>query len=247
MAATLSGSTALVTGATSGIGREIALQLARRGVQVVVHGRSADRGAETVNDIKKAGGEARFVAADLNDADDVRRLAAEAGPVDLLINNAGIYRFGGTVETDDKAFDEHVNVNLRAPYILVQQLAPAMATRGHGAVVNLSTVAASTPAREAGIYGATKAGLEQLTRVWADEFGRSGVRVNALAPGPTETPGTAVTPGLVEGLGEATTTLGRAAEAREIASAVVFLASPEASYINGEILHATGGQRALAP
>lgn len=174
MAATLAVSTALVTGATSGIGREIALQLAERGAEVVVHGRSAERGAKTVQDIENSGGKACFVAADLNDADDVRRLAAEAGPVDILINNAGIYKFGGTTDTNDATFDEHVNINLRAPYILVQQLVPAMIARGKGAVVNVSTVAASVPARGAGIYGATKAGLEQLTRVWADEFGRTG-------------------------------------------------------------------------
>ena len=245
MARTLAGSTALVTGATSGIGREIALQLAERGAEVVVHGRSAERGAKTVRDIENAGGKARFVAADLNTADDVRRLAAEAGPVDILINNAGIYKFGGTAETDDATFDEQVNINLRAPYILVQQMAPAMAARGGGAVVNLSTLAASVPAQGAGIYGATKAGLEQLTRVWADEFGASGVRVNALAAGPTDTPGTAVTPGLVEGLG-ATTALRRAAVASEIASAAVFLGSPEASYVNGAVLHATGGQLAIS-
>ncbi|MDM4139995.1 MULTISPECIES: SDR family oxidoreductase [Mycobacterium] len=246
MATSLAGSTALVTGATSGIGRQIALQLAERGAEVVVQGRDAERGAKTVSDIENAGGKARFVAADLNDAHDVRRLATEAGPVDILINNAGIYEFGLTADTDDATFDEHVNVNLRAPYILVQQLVPAMAARGHGAVVNLSTVAASIPARAAGIYGATKAGLEQLTRVWADEFGQAGVRVNAVAAGPTHTPGAATIPGMVEGLGASATALGRPAAADEIASAVVFLSSPEASYVNGAVLHATGGQRAIA-
>ena len=246
MATTFAGSSALVTGATSGIGREIALQLARGGAEVVVHGRSAERGAKVVNEIENAGGKARFIAADLNDGDDVRRLAAEAGSVDILINNAGIYEFGATSDTDDATFDEHVNVNLRAPYILVQELVPGMVSRGKGVVVNVSTVAASVPARGAGIYGATKAGLDQLTRVWADEFGQSGVRVNGLAAGPTETPGTAVTPGLAQGLGQSATTLGRAAEASEIASAVVFLSSTDASYVNGAILQAGGGQRAIA-
>lgn len=244
MATSLAGSTALVTGATSGIGREIALQLARRGAEVVVQGRNAERGAKTVRDIENAGGTARFVAADLNVADEVRRLATEAGPVDILVNNAGIYEFGPTADTDDATFDEHVNVNLHAPYILVQKLVPAMAARGHGAVVNVSTLAASFATRGAGIYGATKAGLEQLTRVWADEFGESGVRVNAVAAGPTETPGAAALAGALETIA-AITALKRVADASEIASAVVFLASPEASYVNGAVLHATGGQQAI--
>jgi NAD(P)-dependent dehydrogenase (short-subunit alcohol dehydrogenase family) len=241
---TFEGSTALVTGATAGIGRAVALQLAELGAEVVVHGRSAERGTKVVQEIQNAGGKARFVAADLSNADDVRRLAVEAGPVDILINNAGVYKFGATADTDDAFFDEHVNINLRAPYILVQQLAPGMAQRGRGVVVNSSTVAAAIPARTAGIYGATKAGVELLTRVWADEFGRSGVRVNAVQPGPAETPGTAATPGLADGFA-AYTALGRVAAADEIANAITFLASPAASYVNGAILQVTGGQLAV--
>lgn len=243
MATTLEGSTALVTGATSGIGRAVALQLAALGADVVVHGRDAERGAKVVQEIQNAAGKARFVAADLSDADDVRRLAAEAGAVDILINNAGVYRFAATADTDDAFFDEHVSINLRAPYILVQQLVPGMAERGKGVVVNMSTVAADVPARTAGVYGATKAGIELLTRVWADEFGRSGVRVNAVQAGPAETPGTAATPGLADGFA-AYTALGRVAAADEIANAITFLASPAASYVNGAILQATGGQLA---
>jgi NAD(P)-dependent dehydrogenase (short-subunit alcohol dehydrogenase family) len=243
---TLRGSTALVTGATAGIGRVVALQLAGLGAEVIVQGRDAERGAKTVQDIQNAGGTARFIAADLSDPDDVRRLTAEAGPVDILINNAGVYKFAATADTDDAFFDEHVNLNLRAPYILVGQLVPGMAERGKGVVVNVSTVAAAIPARTGGIYGATKAGIELLTKVWADEFGRSGVRVNAVQAGPTETPGTAVTPGVTDRLGELTA-LGRSASAEEIANAIVFLASPAASYISGAILAATGGQVAIAP
>jgi len=244
MAATLGGSTALVTGATAGIGRAVALQLAALGATVVVHGRNAERGTKVVQEIENSGGKARFVAADLADADDVRRLAAAAGPVDILINNAGVYKFGATADTDDAFFDEHININLRAPYILVQQLVPRMAERGHGAVVNLSTVAAAVPARTGGIYGASKAGVELLTRVWADEFGRSGVRVNAVQPGPAETPGTDATPGLADSFA-AYTALGRPAAADEIANAITFLASPAASYINGAVLQVTGGQLAI--
>jgi NAD(P)-dependent dehydrogenase (short-subunit alcohol dehydrogenase family) len=244
MTTTLEGSTALVTGATSGIGRAVARQLAQQGAEVIVHGRSAQRGAEVVQEIQNAGGKARFVAADLGDADDVRRLATEAGPVDILINNAGIYQFGTTVDTDDAFFDEHININLRAPYILVQKLVPGMAERGHGVVVNLSTVAAAIPSRTGGIYGASKAGVELLTRVWADEFGRSGVRVNAVQPGPVETPGTDATPGLADGFA-AYTAMGRVAAPEEIANAITFLASPAASYVNGAILQVTGGQLAI--
>lgn len=245
MAETLAGATALVTGATSGIGYAIARELAARGAEIVVHGRSAERGAKTVRDIENAGGTARFVAADLNDADDVRRLASEAGPVDILINNAGIYEFGATTETDDATFDEHFNINVRAPYILVQQLVPGMVERGGGTVVNISTVVASVAGAGAGIYGASKAAVEQLTRVWADEFGGTGVRVNAVAVGPTDTPGVAVVPGLLQSVA-ASTTLGRPADPAEIAKAAAFLASPDASYVNGAVLHATGGQRSIA-
>jgi NAD(P)-dependent dehydrogenase (short-subunit alcohol dehydrogenase family) len=247
MTNTLTDSTALVTGATAGIGYAIALQLASEGAEVIVHGRNPERGAKTVRDIENAGGKARFVAADVSDANDVRRLADEAGDVDILVNNAGIYRFGPTFETTDADFDDHINTNLKAPYILVQKLVPGMVQRGHGTVINVTTVAASTPTAGAGIYGASKAALELLTKLWADEFGASGVRVNAAAPGPTQTLGTeAFDSDLIGGLGR-TTALGRTAEADEIASAVTFLASPGASYVNGAILTIGGGAQAIKP
>jgi NAD(P)-dependent dehydrogenase (short-subunit alcohol dehydrogenase family) len=241
----LRGSTALVTGATAGIGYAIAMQLANEGAEVIVHGRNPERGAKTVRDIENVGGKARFIAADVSDANDVRRLAAEAGEVDILINNAGIYRFAPTVDTTDADFDDQINTNLRAPYILVQKLVPGMVERGHGTVINVTTVAASAPAAGAGIYGASKAALELLTKLWADEFGSLGVRVNAAAPGPTQTPGTAdMSTGMVEAIGR-TTALGRTADADEIANAVTFLASPAASYVNGAVLTIGGGAQSI--
>jgi NAD(P)-dependent dehydrogenase (short-subunit alcohol dehydrogenase family) len=243
---TFEGSTALVTGATAGIGYAIALELARQGAEVVVHGRNAERGVKAVQQIENAGGRACFVAADLSDADDVRRLAAEAGEVDILVNNAGIYEFASTFETDDADFDSHFDTNLRAPYILVQKLVPGMIERGHGSVVNISTIAATTPSADAGIYGASKAALDLLTKLWADEFGAAGIRVNAIAPGPIETEGTADIADIVDGLGR-TRALQRIGEPDEIAQAVAFIASPAASYINGVVLPVDGGARAIRP
>jgi NAD(P)-dependent dehydrogenase (short-subunit alcohol dehydrogenase family) len=243
---TFEGSTALVTGATAGIGYAIALELARQGAEVVVHGRNAERGVKAVQQIENKGGRARFVAADLSDADDVRRLAAEAGEVDILVNNAGIYEFASTFETDDADFDSHFDTNLRAPYILVQKLVPGMIERGHGSVVNISTIAATTPSADAGIYGASKAALDLLTKLWADEFGAAGIRVNAIAPGPIETEGTADIADIVDGLGR-TRALQRIGEPDEIAQAVAFIASPAASYINGVVLPVDGGARAIRP
>ena len=243
---TFEGSTALVTGATAGIGYEIALELARQGAEVVVHGRNAERGAKAVQQIENTGGRARFVAADLSDAEDVRRLADESGQVDILVNNAGIYEFATTFETDDSDFDAHFDTNLRAPYILVQKLVPGMVERGHGSVVNISSVVASTPSADAGLYGASKAALDLLTKLWADEFGAAGVRVNAIAPGPTETEGTSGFADVIEGLGR-TRALQRIGQPDEIARAVAFIASPAASYINGVVLPVDGGALAIRP
>src|ERR1700730_7516825 len=131
----LEGQRALVTGATSGIGRAVALQLARDGSEVVVHGRDAARGAETGTESAPAGGKASFVAADLGDAADVQRLARQVGDVDILINNAGIALFGPTAEFDVSAFDKMFASNVRAPFFLVAAFDPGMAARGNGSIV----------------------------------------------------------------------------------------------------------------
>lgn len=188
----LAGQTALVTGATAGIGRATALALAARGADLIVHGRDERRAADALRRLADLGAKARFEPADLSDPAQVNALAERAGRVDILINNAGIFHFARTADTTPAAFDAHIAVNLRAPYLLVQALAPGMAARGHGAVVNVSSGAARTPGLGSGVYGATKAALESLTRVWAAEYGPAGVRVNAVASGPTRTEGTAV-------------------------------------------------------
>jgi NAD(P)-dependent dehydrogenase (short-subunit alcohol dehydrogenase family) len=240
---TLERQRALVTGATSGIGRAVALQLARDGAEVLVHGRDPGRGAQTVKEITDAGGKASFVAADLGNAADARRLANDVGDVDILINNAGISVFGPTAEFDVSAFDKMFASNVRAPFILVAALAPKMAARGRGSIVSLSSMAGGVGLVGGAAYGATKASVEAMTRAWAAEYSASGVRVNAIAPGPVYTP-TPSGPEFITALGE-TTPMRRASQPEEIAEVISFLASPRASYITGTTVAADGGRRAV--
>jgi NAD(P)-dependent dehydrogenase (short-subunit alcohol dehydrogenase family) len=239
----LTGQRALVTGATSGIGRAVALQLARDGAEVVVHGRDAARGAETVKEITESGGKASFVAADLGDPADVQRLAGEVGDVDILVNNAGLAVFAPTGELDVATFDKMFASNVRAPFFLVAALAPGMVARGHGSIVSVSSMAGGVGLMGGAAYGATKASLEAMTRAWAAEYGASGVRVNAIAPGPVYTPSPSG-PEFITALGE-TTPMGRASQPEEIAEVVSFLASPRASYVTGTTVAADGGRRAI--
>jgi NAD(P)-dependent dehydrogenase (short-subunit alcohol dehydrogenase family) len=239
----LEGQRALVTGATSGIGRAVALQLAREGAEVLVHGRDTARGAETVAEITAAGGRASFVAADLGDVADVQWLASEVGDVDILVNNAGISLFAPTAEFDVSAFDKMFASNVRAPFLLVAAFAPGMAARGHGSIVSLSSMAGGVGLVGGAAYGATKASLEAMTRAWAAEYSASGVRVNAIAPGPVYTPSPSG-PEFIAALGK-TTPMQRAAQAEEIAEVIAFLASPRASYITGTTVAVDGGRRAV--
>ncbi|MGV9340332.1 SDR family NAD(P)-dependent oxidoreductase [Streptomyces sp. NPDC003688] len=246
----LRGSTALVTGATSGIGRAVAQRLAERGARVVLHGRDQARGEAVVKEITGLGGTARFVGADLADAEDTLRLAAEAGAVDILVNNAGVYDLAPTARTDAAAFDRHIAVNTRAPFLLVGALAPAMAQRGRGAIITIGSSAARNTAPIGAAYAASKAGVEILTRYWATEFGGSGVRVNTVSPGPVRTEGiSAVFGGAPDALDalDRINARGRAGEPEEIADVVAFLAGPESSYVNGAILYADGGEVSVFP
>jgi NAD(P)-dependent dehydrogenase (short-subunit alcohol dehydrogenase family) len=235
---------ALVTGATSGIGRAIALQLAREGADVIVHGRDAQRGAKVVQEIRSTDGKARFVAADLGDAADVRRLAADVGALDILVNNAGLALFGPTGELDVDQFDALFVSNVRAPFILVGALAPGMASRGKGSIVSIGSMAGQLGLAGAAAYGATKAALSSMTRAWAAEFSGSGVRVNLVAAGPVHTLGALPVEDLIRHLGS-TTAMKRPASPEEIAEVVSFLASPRASYVTGAIVAVDGGRTAI--
>ncbi|HEY2543384.1 MAG TPA: SDR family NAD(P)-dependent oxidoreductase [Gaiellaceae bacterium] len=240
----LAGKRALVTGGTSGIGRATAEALAREGANVLISGRSDARGAEVVAAIEEAGGEAEFVRADLEKVDDVRALAERAADVDVLVNNAGVFPAGLTHEISEESFDEAFAVNVKAPFLLTAAIAPRMAERGSGSIVNVTTMVAEFGMAGLSAYGASKAAAALLTKAWAAEYGPSGVRVNAVSPGPTSTPGTDA---MGDGFAAIVSTipLGRAAAPEEIAATIVFLASERASYLNGAVIPVDGGRVAV--
>ncbi len=246
---TTGSSTALITGGTSGIARAAANKLAQLGIHVLVVGRNVERGEKTAAEIHAAGGKADFIASDLRDASSAREVARKAvelgnGHVDILINSAGMFPFGPTHETTEAVFESVYSLNVKAPYFLVAELAPLMAKRGKGAIVNVSTMVADYGVSGMSLYGSSKAAVNLLTKAWAAEYGPSGVRVNAVSPEPTRTEGT-------DAMGEALEQLaaqapaGRPATADEIAEAIVFLATDRSSFIHGAKLAVDGGRTAI--
>jgi len=242
----LTGRTAVVTGSTSGIGAAIAATLAEHGAHVVVSGRDVDRGAKVVTQIHEASGKADFLPADLcGSYGDLRAFAAGAietlgGQVDILVTNAGIYPVTPTADLPDADLDAMLAINIRAPHVLVGALAPAMAARGSGAIVTIGSWMAAVGSPFGAMYTATKAADEQLTRSWAAEFGPSGVRVNALAPGATLTPGNEVARAILDAM-TAKTPAGVVVQPRDIADGVLYLVSDAARMVHGTTLYVDGG------
>ncbi|TQS45345.1 SDR family NAD(P)-dependent oxidoreductase [Cryptosporangium phraense] len=239
----LTGKSALVTGSTTGIGRATALALAARGASVVVTGRNASRGVDVVEKIRAGGGTARFVAADLTNQEDVLRLAREAGDVDVLVNNAAVASFGPSHTITVEQYDAMLEGNLRAVYLLTATLAPKMAERGGGSVINVSSGAAKIGDDNNAVYAATKGAVDALTRAWAAEYGPAGVRVNAVAPGPVST-------GVpIEWLDRyiPLIPLRRVAQPEDVSEVIAFLAGPGGSYVNGATIPVDGGLTAVEP
>lgn len=243
----LEGRSALVTGSTGGLGVAIAQALAHAGAFVVVSGRNERRGDDVVAAIRASGGGAAFVTADLaGGASATRDLAERAtraagGRVDVLVNNAAtLLRPTPTAEIPESELRDTFGVNVFAPFLLTGCLASAMVERGHGAIVNIGSISGLRGSAGSALYSAHKAAIHSFTKSWANEYGPSGVRVNAVAPGPVSTPrqiefAEHVAPLL------ARVPSRRASTPEEVAAAVVFLASDDAANVHGAILTIDGG------
>ncbi|MGS0893788.1 SDR family NAD(P)-dependent oxidoreductase [Burkholderia stagnalis] len=245
---TLTGKTALVTGASRGIGRASALALAKAGAQVLVHYSSGMQEADAVvAEIRQAGGKSDKIAADLREADGPRLLARQTRAIvgdrlDILVANAGISGAATIEDTTVEQFDNLFAVNVRAPFFLVQQLLPVMCKGS--SIVLLSSLAAHAALGTLSAYAATKGAIDTLVRHFAAALGERGIRVNAVAPGvvPTDMSGFAKTDaGRNVALGMQA--LKRMAEPGDIGAVVAFLASDAARWITGDILHVDGGSK----
>ena len=250
----LAGKVALVTGGSRGIGRAACLRLAASGAAVAVNYRArADAAREVVDAIEAAGGRAVAVEADVADRDAVRRMLQQAteklGPVDVLVNNAGLLRSGSLLQYDDADLDAMWGTNVKGVLHATAAVAPAMIERGWGRVINVASAAGiGTALPGTTLYAATKAAVHVLTKRLAFELGRHGITVNAVVPGYTRTE---MTMGgrseedarrVVEML-DSRSMIGRGvAEADEIAAVIEFLASPETAFMTGQLLLADGGR-----
>ncbi len=247
----LSDRTALITGATAGLGAAIARTLATQGAHVIINGRNASRGSAVVEAITTSGGRATFVDGDLGAGTDAiagiaeRATKAADGHLDILVNNAATLLMPTpTADIGERELTDAFAVNVFAPFLLTGLIAPQMARSGRGAIVNVGSISGLRGSAGSAVYSATKAVLHSFTQSWADEYGPSGVRVNAVAPGPI---GTERALEFADSVGPMLARIPsrRMSTPEEVAAAVVFLSSDDSANIHGTILSVDGGWAAV--
>lgn len=237
--------TAIITGASRGIGAAVAERLAKDGLAVVInHSGSTDTAQALVSKIESAGGTASAVKADVSDPAAVKALfdAAEQtyGGVDVLVNNAGIMKLAPLAQADDALFDQHVAVNLKGVFNCLREAGQRL--RDGGRVVSFSSSVVGLYQPTYGVYAATKAGVEAMTHIFAKEVRGRQISVNAIAPGPTDTPlfTEGKTKEQIEGIAKMSP-FERLGEPVDIANAISFLVGPDGAWVNGQVLRANGG------
>lgn len=242
----LSGKVAIVTGASKGIGAGIALAMGREGAAVAVNYSSSEPAARKVTgEILAAGGKAAAIRGDVSNADDVAHLFAETkrvlGSPNILVNNAGVFKFGPFVETTEDTFRWHYDINVLGPVLTTLEAIRYFGDSG-GSIINISSIVGSHARAMAAIYSSTKGAVDSLTRGLALELGGKNIRVNAIAPGHTATEGTStVFAGEVAPRLAKESAFNRLGQVEDVAPLAVFLASDEATWVTGEIIRAGGG------
>jgi 3-oxoacyl-[acyl-carrier protein] reductase len=246
----LDGKVAIVTGASKGIGASIAANLAAAGAAVVVNYASSREGADrVVANIRQGGGRAIAVQGDMSKSADVKRIFDESkkafGRLDVLVNNAGVYKFDPIEQVSEDEFHREFGTNVLGPILTIREAVKHFGPDG-GSVINISSVASLAAMPTAAIYSATKAAVDSLTRVLASELGPRNIRVNAIAPGGVDTEGVqsaGVKGSDFEKAMVAQTPLGRFGQPEDIARVAVFLASDQSRWLTGERITASGGYR----
>jgi NAD(P)-dependent dehydrogenase (short-subunit alcohol dehydrogenase family) len=239
---------ALVTGAASGIGRAIALGLAREGADVILHDRAGESLAEAQRQVEQLGHRVQTAVVDVTDRESVRAAVARSlqhGAIDVLVNCAGINQVQDPLQVQDDDWDRVLDVNLTGTWTYCQEVGRAMTGRGRGSIVNIASLSGVLASYRRTPYVTSKGAVISLTKSLALDFGERGVRVNAVAPGAIEDSGMAqLSGGLGADAAIAMTPLRRRGTASDVADAVVFLASSEADFVTGNVLMVDGGAAA---